>query len=330
MMKYFVTGATGFVGSRVAQLLREEGHEVVAIARNPLKAESLTTIGIDVRPGDITDRASLRGPMSGADGIFHIASWYKVGQRNNRDGVRINVDGSRNVLETMRELGIPKGVYTSTLAVNSDTRGQMVDETYRFTGRHLSEYDRTKAVAHHDIAVPMMRAGLPLVIVMPGAIYGPNDTSATGDLMRQYLDGKLKMVPRGVTLCWAHVDDIARGHLLAMEKGIPGEEYIIAGPEHTIEDLFRRAELISGIPAPKIMIPAAAMSGMAKTMGVVERLIPVPETYSGEYLRIAAGVTYLGDNSKARRKLGYKPRSLDEGLRATFTAAQREAGTDTR
>src|SRR5689334_3123939 len=121
MATYFVTGATGFIGGEVARQLVQAGHAVVAIARDPARAEHLTKLGVKVSAGDITDRASLRAPMAGVDGVFHLAGWYRVGARDKRPGQRINVEGTRNVLEVMRELGVPRGVYTSTLAVNGDT-----------------------------------------------------------------------------------------------------------------------------------------------------------------------------------------------------------------
>src|SRR5690349_13164967 len=143
-MRYFLTGATGFVGGHMARLLKAEGHDVAAVVRDPRKAKDLEDLGVKLFRGDVTDKASLREPMQGADGVFHIAGWYKVGTRDKSEGQRINVEGTRNVLETMRELGIAKGVYTSTLAINSDTHGKVVDETYHFNGKHISEYDRTK------------------------------------------------------------------------------------------------------------------------------------------------------------------------------------------
>ena len=187
-MRYFVTGATGFVGGQVARQLIAAGHSVVAPVRTPAKAQDLAALGVDVRQGDVTEKESMREAMRGADGVFHIAGWYKLGVKDKSEGERINVQGTRNVLELMRELEIPKGVYTSTLAVFSDTHGRMVDETYRYDGPHLSEYDRTKWVAHYEVADPMIAQGLPLVIVQPGLIYGPGDTSSvrtTLDLLPQ-------------------------------------------------------------------------------------------------------------------------------------------------
>ena len=305
MAKYFVTGAAGFIGGRVTRQVIDAGHDVVAIARNPQGAKDLVSTGVDVRRGDITDPDSLRGPMAGVDGVFHIAGWYKIGSKDPSEGERINVVGTRNVLTAMKELRIPKGVYTSTLAVFSDTHGQLVDETYRHDGPWLTEYDRTKWVAHYEIAGPMIRAGLPLVIVQPGVNYGPGDTSEIRPTFVRYLQGKLKAIPKRTAYCWAHVEDTARAHILAMERGRPGETYIIAGPPHTLIEAFDVAERITGIPAPRFH----ASPGLLRAFAALSR---------SERLRDVAGVTYLGNNGKARRELGFDPRPLDDGLRETL------------
>jgi nucleoside-diphosphate-sugar epimerase len=325
-MKYFLTGATGFIGARVARKLVDAGHEAIVVARNPAKAQDLAELGIAVHKGDVTDKESMRAPMQGVDGVFHIAGWYKVGVKDTREGEQINIVGTRNVLELMRELGIPKGVYTSTLAINSNTHGQLVDETYHYHGPHLSEYDRTKWAAHYQVADPMIDAGLPLVIVMPGLVYGPGDTSSVQTMLVQYLQRKLPVLPKQTAFSWAHVDDIARGHILAMDKGKAGESYIIAGPTHTLIEGMELAEQITGIPAPRLRVPPAMLKGMSSLMGVIEKVAPVPEDYSAEYLRVSAGTTYIGNNAKARRELGYNPRPLREGLTETLQHEMRMLG----
>lgn len=317
-MKYFVTGATGFIGGRVAEMLAEDGHEVVALVRSPKKAAALAAKGITLAEGDITRKDSMREPMTGVDGVFHVAGWYKIGQKDSSAGTAINIDGTRNVLELMRDLNIPKGVYTSTLAVNSDTGGRVVDESYHFTGQHLTEYDRTKYVAHHEIATPMMRDGLPLVVVMPGLVYGPGDTSTVRTTFIQYLQGRLPLMPLKTAFAWAHVDDIARAHMLAMDKGRTGEDYMIGGPVHTFVEALEMAESITGIPAPRIRVGPGLLKVMSGLAGLVEPFVTLPENYTAEGLRITAGVTYIGSNEKARRELGYDPRPLKEGLRETL------------
>ena len=327
-MKYFITGATGFVGGRVARQLVDAGHQVVALARDPAKAADLSSLGITLAKGDVTDKDSMRAPMTGVDGVFHVAGWYKVGARDSAPGWKINVDGTRNTLELMRELGVPKGVYTSTLAIFSDTGGKLVDESYRHHGPWLSEYDRTKWVAHYEVAEPMMAAGLPLVVVQPGVIYGPGDTSTLRANLIDYLQRKLPVTPQQTTLCWAHVDDIARAHVLAMDKGKAGESYIICGEPKMVQAVFELAERITGIPAPRLHPSPGMMKLMSAMMGLVERLARLPDSYTSEGLRIMAGVTYIASNAKAKRELGYSPRPLEEGLRETLAHEMRLLGMD--
>lgn len=311
--RYFVTGATGFIGGQVVRQLIAAGHRVTAIARDPARARDLRALGVDVRPGDVTIEESLWAPMTGSDGVFHIAGWYKIGTRDRANGERINVVGTRNVLSVMKELRIPKGVYTSTLAVFSDTHGQLVDETYRHAGPWLTEYDRTKWIAHYEVAEPMMREGLPLVIVLPGVTYGPGDTSEVRPAFVRYLRRRLRAIPRDTAYCWGHVDDVAGAHLLAMQKGVAGESYIVAGPPHTLAEAFQIAERITGIPAPRIRISPAVLRALA----LVSR---------SERLRDLAGVTYQGSDAKARRILGYEPRPLEVGLRETLAHEMRLLG----
>lgn len=322
-MRYFVTGTTGFIGGVLARRLVEQGHSVVTVVRNPDKAGDLKALGVEVHRGDITDRATLRAPMTGADGVYHVAGWYKVGVRASEaaQGRAINVDGTRNVLEVMQELAIPKGVYTSTLAINSDTKGQVVDETYYFDGDrlpHVSYYDQTKWEAHYKVAVPMMKAGLPLVTVQPGVVIGPGDTSAVGRSFVQFLQQKLPVLPKGTTYTWAHVDDIVTGHMLAMDRGIPGEDYNICGEVHSLIDVMTMAERITGIPAPKIHAPPVIFRVMSAMVKPLESLISLPETYTSESLRVLAGVTYIASNAKAKRELGYNPQPLEQALRETL------------
>ena len=316
-MKVFVTGATGFVGGHVARRLVEAGHEVVALVRDPERAEALATLGIRLAQGDITDKESMRAPMTGAEQVYHIAAWYKIGVRDKTPAAAINIGGTRNVLELMQELDVPKGVYTSTLAVNSDTGGRLVDESYRFTGKHLTEYDRTKAAAH-AVAEDFMRQGLPLVIVQPGLIYGPGDTGAAHAALVAYLQRSLPLLPKKTAYCWAHIDDVADAHLLAMERGQSGENYFTCGPVHTLVEAMNVAQQITGVQPPSRVAAPWLLRGMSGLMSVVERFAAVPDAYSGEYLRASAGVTYLGDNAKAKRVLGWEPRPLVDGLGATL------------
>ncbi len=314
MARYFVTGATGFLGGALVRRLRAAGHDVVALVRHPGKAGPLTALGVTLAEGDITDRTTMTGPMAGADGVFHCAAWYQLGVRDKSMAYAANVEGTRNVLEAMRQTGVPKGVYTSTLAVFSDTRGRLVDETYHQSGPFISEYDRTKWLAHYEVAVPMIRRGLPLVITQPGVIYGPGDHSAVHDAWAGLLAGRLSMVPEQTAYCWAHADDVAEAHVLAMEKGRVGESYIVAGPRHTFVEAVEMAARIAGVPPPRRRVSPRVLRAVAAVLRPIDRVVPLGGQLSPEYLGAIAGTTYIGDNAKARRELGYAPRPLEEGL----------------
>lgn len=317
-MRYAVTGATGFVGGELARQLVADGHDVIALVRSPAKAGELSRLGVELVPGDLDDRDALDRLLPGADGLFHVAGWYKLGQRDATPGQRVNVEGTRHVLQAAQRAGTAKVVYTSTLAVNSDTRGQVVDETYRYRGRHLSEYDRTKAEAH-ELANGLAAEGVPVVIVMPGGIYGPGDTSQVGELIARVVAGKRAEAPRGGgELTWAHVSDVARGHILAMERGRVGESYMLAGDRATLAELLQRAARIAGTRAP-ILVPTAVLKAGARVMTVVTQVVPVPPLYHPESLRSALA-SYLGTREKAERELGWRPRPLDQRLAETVSA----------
>ncbi|HXG01304.1 MAG TPA: NAD-dependent epimerase/dehydratase family protein [Bacteroidota bacterium] len=325
-MKYFVTGGTGFIGRCVLRQLRDAGHEVIALVRSPEKANMIAGQGVQTVVGDVTDKESMRAAMSGVDGVFHLAAWYRIGAYERWRAEAVNVGGTRNVLELVRELNVPKAVYTSTLAVNSHTRGVIVDESYRYFGSHLSIYDETKWRAHYQVALPLMQQGLSLVIVQPGLVYGPGDESLVAQTLRLYLLGRLPVAPRETAFCFAHVEDVARGHLLAMEKGRVGETYFICGPPLTFTEALSICERITGKKAPKFLVPPLAMKAASVAAGLLGRVIRLPEPYTAEALRVNAGTTYLGSDAKARRELGFSTRPIDEGLRETLSYEMKKLG----
>lgn len=316
-MEYFVTGATGLIGTNLVTQLVDEGHDVVALTRSRSNAEHLPA-GVEVVEGDITDKASLREPMTGVDGVFHIAAWFYVGPgpEHVEKAERINVGGTRNVLELIDELDIPKGVYTSTVGTYPGTSGAVLDESIDPECPTFAVYFRTKWEAHYEVAKPMMDDGLPLVIVQPGAVYGPGDKlygSARG-AFRDYLTGDLPMLPRNWKLSFDHAGDIAEAHRLAMERGTEGEEYITASEARTMEEVFGTAESITGIPRPRT-VPDVVFSGLGSVMSVVERFASPVDGLESEMMEFFAGREYMVDNSKARRELGVEFRSLEAGLR---------------
>ncbi|HEX9978161.1 MAG TPA: NAD-dependent epimerase/dehydratase family protein [Acidimicrobiia bacterium] len=311
-MHYFVTGATGFLGGHVTARLLDGGHRVTALVLTRDEAREISEYGVRPHVGSVTDKETLRRGMRGVDGVFHVAG-SRVAFGDRKTAEVVNVDGTRNVLEVVRELGIAKVVHTSTLSVFSDTHGQVVDETHRFTGTHLTDYDRMRARAHYEVTLPLMELGLPGVILLPGAMYGPHDMSVMAGLLGRYLLGRVQVVSAGAAYCWAHVADVAQAHLLAMEFGRVGEQYIVGGEPHTVREVLAEAGRLVGRPRPPIPAPAWVVRPVAAVVraaaAVVPRWRPVADR-----LRVATGVTYLGDDAKARAELGFNPRPLSEGL----------------
>ena len=322
-MQYFVTGGTGFIGSRLVRALVDDGQDVIAVARQPARATRDLPDAVEIVEGDITNKESMRESMARCDRVFHLAGWYRIGVDDPTTAHRINVDGTRNVLELMADLDVEKGVYTSSLAVFSDTNGTLVDETYRFDGSHLSVYDRTKWMAHYEVAAPMMADGLPLVIVQPGLVYGPGDRGPAWTFWERYLRADLPVIPNGAGYCWGHVEDTVRGIRLAMDDGTRGESYIIAGEPYTLAAVFELAEELTGIGAPRAVSPLVFRL-LSHIVAPLERIHRFPPEYSAEALRILGGVTYWGDNTKAKRELGLTHRPLADGLRETLETAQND------
>jgi dihydroflavonol-4-reductase len=320
-MRYLVTGATGFIGGRLVRQLVNAGHDVVALVREPAAAMDLHDLGVELVGGDILDRPGLDRATAGADGVFHLAAWYRVGAHDRSAAEAINVHGTRNVLEAARDAGVGKIVYTSSIAVLGDTGRRVVDETYRHDGPWLSEYDRTKWLAHYEVAVPLADAGVPVVIVQPGLVYGPGDHSNVGDVLRDYLRRRLPVMPDQGG-CWSHVADTARGHILAMERGRIGESYILGGECRLWPDVLRLAEEITGVKAPRLTLPPVLARVSALIMKPLAALVRVPQMYHPETLRIAAGTTYWASDAKARREIGWNPRPLRDGLTETLRAEQ--------
>jgi nucleoside-diphosphate-sugar epimerase len=315
-MRYAMTGATGFLGGALARMLIESGHEVVALVRRPEAAADLRELGVTLVEGDLDDDQALDRLLAGADGFFHVAGWFKFGRREQDQLHAVNVHGTRNALEAARRAGV-RTVYTSTIALNSDTHGETVDENYRFTGRHLTEYDRTKGLAH-EVALEYADSGLPVVIVQPSVIYGPGDTSTLGEISRRVAAGRFTPGPKSGGACWVHVDDAAAGHVLAMEKGVPGESYILAGEAATyVEALGNLARLTGG--RKPFFLPRWMVRAAARTNGLVERVVRLPSDMTREAM-LASTATYYADSGKARRELGWTRRSLEDGFQDTYVA----------
>lgn len=318
-MKIFVTGANGFIGGHVARKLIERGHEIVCLVRDPARADKLAQAGAALAKGDITERDSMVAPMRGSDVVFHLAGLYVIGNHDANKLQAINVDGARNTLQLAAELGVPKIIHTSTLAVFGNTHGSVPDESYRIGIKALgSEYERSKWRAHYEVAEPLQKKGAPLIIVQPGAVIGPGDYSPLRGIYKFYLNRMPIMFGADSGVCWAHVEDTAEAHVMAMEHGKLGENYIISGPPLTYKAAMQRWEKLIGMPAPKLWAPNAMASLTSKILGVGERVgINVPDL-SSEGLASLAGYTFYGSNAKALRELHWQPRDLDETFKETL------------
>jgi dihydroflavonol-4-reductase len=312
-MKYFVTGATGFIGSHLVPKLIAQGHAVTCLVRTPAKAGFLKDLGAILTQGDVTDRASMIAPLRGMDGVFHLAGMYELG-REHHDRMRaINVDGARNTFEAAVEAGVPRIVHTSTIGVFGNTHGQLPDETYRVAKNELSsEYERTKWAAHYEVALPLIQRGAPIIITQPGAVTGPGDTSPLAQIFDQFLRRMPIMFGAKSGVTWAHVDDIADGHSLAMEQGRIGEAYILAGPAMTYRESMQLFEKVSGIGAPKVWLPGWAAGATAGLFGALERTLNARLMFSSEALSTLNDYTFYGSADKAKRELGWRLRPVEE------------------
>jgi len=324
-VKVFVTGGTGFIGGAVVRQLRGRGDEVVCLVRNPAKATAVVELGCETVAGDLSDVEAIRNGMEGCDAVIHAAAIYEVGiPVSQRQAMRdANVGGTERVLGAARDAKIAKVVYVSTVGVFGNTGGKVVDETYEHPARDFTScYEETKWEAH-QVAKRLIAEGLPCVIVQPGGVYGPGDTSSIGELLNQFLGGKMPLLPfPDLGICLSHVEDIAAGILLGLDQGKPGEAYVISGPATTVREAIETVAKVSGRKAPKHAIPVPLMKAMIPIGPLVGKLMGQPPNLR-ELISSADGVTFWASYDKAKRELGYAPRGLEAGLRATLEAEDR-------
>jgi nucleoside-diphosphate-sugar epimerase len=324
-MKVFVTGGTGFIGGEVVRQLRARGDDVVCLVRSPEKAARLEALGGELVAGDLGDAAAIRAGMEGCDAVIHAAAVYEVGiPASQRPAMReANVGGTERVLGAALEAKIARVVYVSTVGVFGNTHGKVVDESYEHPGVDFTScYEQTKWEAH-QVAKRMIAAGLPCVIVQPGGVYGPGDTSSIGQLLDQFLSGKMPLMPfPELGICLSHVEDIAGGILLALDRGKPGEAYVISGPATTVREAIGVVAEAADRKPPKRAIPVPLMKAMIPIGPLVGRAMGQPPNLR-ELISSADGVTFWASYDKAARELGYAPRGLEEGLRATLEAEGR-------
>jgi nucleoside-diphosphate-sugar epimerase len=324
-MKVFVTGGTGFIGGHVVRQLRERGDEVVAWVRNPEKGASLAALGAELRTGDLSDRAALAAGMGGCDAVIHGAAVYEVGiPRSERPAMyETNVVGTENTLGAALDTGIGKVVYVSTVGAFGNTHGEVVDESYEHPAQSFTSYYEETKYEAHQVAKRLIAEGLKCVIVQPGGVYGPDDHSALGKQMLDFLDGRMPFVPfADLGMNMVHVDDVATGVLLALDKGEVGESYVLGDEITTMRGLMDATAKVAGKRAPRANIPTSLLKVAAPFGPVIGKLMGQPPNMR-ELISSSDGVTFWAKQDKAVRELGFAPRGLETGLRQTFEAEGR-------
>lgn len=325
-MKVFLTGGTGFIGGEVARQLRERGDEVACLVRSPGKAAKLTELGCEPVAGDLGDASAIRSGLRGCDAVIHAAAMYEVGiPAKQRPAMwEANVGGTEQVMRAALEEKVPRIVYVSTVGIFGNTHSRVVDESYENPETDFtSYYEETKLEAHKVVQRLIDEAHLPAVIVQPGGVYGPGDTSQVADLLEQFFAGKLPLLPfPELGICMAHVEDIAGGILLALGKGELGETYVISGPATTMREAIETVARVSGRKAPKRALPTGLMKAMIPIGPLVGKVMGQPPNLR-ELISSADGVTFWASYEKAARELGYSPRGMEEGLQQTLEADER-------
>jgi nucleoside-diphosphate-sugar epimerase len=232
-----------------------------------------------------------------------------------------NVLGTENVLRAALEAETPKVVYVSTIAAYGNTHGEVVDETYEHPGEEFtSYYEQTKYEAHRLAKRMIAEEGLPLVIVQPGGVYGPDDHSAMGKQILDFVSGRLPLLPfPDLGMNMVYVDDVAAGILLALDKGKPGESYNLGGQITTMRELIGTTAEISGRKPPRGTMPTGLLKALRPVGPVVGKMMGQPPNLR-ELISSADGVTFWAKHDKAIAELGYSPRGLETGLREMLTA----------
>ena len=326
-MRALVTGATGFLGSRLVGRLLERADTVVGLARSPTSAQKLIDRGCKFVQGSLTQEPAVRAAVQGCDVVFHLGGVTALGiARSERSAMETaNIGGTELLLEAALDEGVERILYVSSLTAFGNTRGQVVDETFNRTEpRFLSWYERTKYLAHQT-ALARIRDGAPIVIVQPGHVYGPGDRSLIGEQLERAAQGRLRYraFPE-LGLVLSHIDDVVEGILLATAEGQLGRSYILGGERTTLGAAIQRAARAGGHRAPTWTVPSPALKALAPLSRVLSRVAQAPSNL-GEIVNAAENVTYWASDARARSELGYKSRTLDAGLAEMFGSERGEA-----
>ena len=314
-MRALVTGATGFVGSAVARALSRAGWQVRALVRAGSDRRNLRDVTLETATGDLADRSSLDAALDGCEALFHVAAEYRLWTPEPGLLYRTNVEGTRNVLDAARRAGVARIVYTSSVAtVGLPPDGSPGREDTPVTlDDMIGHYKRSKFLAE-ELVREQARSGAPVVIVNPSTPIGPGDVkpTPTGQIVVDAARGRTPAyVDTGLNI--VHVDDVAAGHLKALERGRPGERYILGGENLTLREILLEITRLVGRSPPRIRLPHAAILPLAFLTEGWARLSGRPTRITLEGVRMARRRMYFSSD-KAVAELGYRWRSPSEAF----------------
>ena len=318
-MTILVTGATGFVGGALAQQLVEAGEAVRVMTRPASDTTNIQGLDVETVHADLRDAASLRAALEGCRGLYHVAADYRLWARDMSELYASNVDGTRNIMQAALDAGVERIVYTSsvaTLGVFSDGR-RSDEETPVALENMIGHYKRSKFLAEQAVSDLVREAALPAVIVNPSTPVGPGDVkpTPTGRMIRDAALGRMPAyVETGLNI--VHVDDVARGHRLAFEKGEIGRRYILGGEDLSLREILAAVAAAAGRKPPGFRIPRAAVYPVAWLQESWARLTDGPEPQATiDGLKMSRKKMYF-DSGRAERELGYEYRPASEALAA--------------
>lgn len=304
-MKALVTGATGFVGGAVAHALVRSGVDVRVLARADSDFRNLEGLPVERVAGDLRDPASLRQALAGCRQLYHVAAHYALWAKDPSVFYDINVTGTRNLLEAARTVGIERTVYCSTIgAIGLPPGGGLgTEETPVSLDQMAGHYKRSKYLAEQEV-LKLAKAGLPVVIVNPSAPVGAGDVkpTPTGQVIVDFMKGRMPAyIETGMNI--VDVDDVAAGHLLAMQKGRIGERYILGCKNLMLREVFEILSKLTGIKAPSIKLPRLAILPLAYLNQCIANFTGNPPRIPLEGVKMAKYTMHY-DCSKAIRELG--------------------------
>jgi dihydroflavonol-4-reductase len=324
--KALVTGASGFVGSAVARKLAERGLAVRALVRPGSPRQHLAGLDIEFVTGDLRDQESVRAAMAGARFLFHVAADYRLWARDPNEIVDNNMRSTRIAMEEAKRAGVERIVYTSSVAtLKTGPTGETFDETISLDESHaIGAYKRSKLLAERLVS-EMVAQGLPAIIVNPSTPVGPRDVkpTPTGRLIFEAAAGRVPaFVDTGLNM--VHVDDVAAGHLAALERGRIGERYILGGQNAALSDILAAVALQTGRRAPRLKLPRGAIYPVAYVAERLARRSGREPFVTVDGLRMSKNWMFF-TSAKAERELGYQARPYAEGIKDAI-AWFRQAG----